>query len=676
MMYLNGKSFNKGIVKFTDYKIYKQQIIEIFNSYKNLRGNLNDGIDVKSLENKISNLKNNQFIIAVAGEVKAGKSTFINSLIKEEILPTDVLQATNALIEIFYSKKPYLKITYASGKVEVLEDETKDLLKEKLKKVAAIPEEYRDIPVNLIDLYLLEYGNIPIIDEEFIKYLEERSGIENLKEVRYKLENYIMSRSKDNIPIRIELGYPFSWEFDEIRLVDMPGVNAIGGVHDLSFTFLEKANAILFIHPIKPIESESLKRFVSSVITNKSKETLFLILTHSAVFFEEKERLLEEAKRIYSSIISPDRIFVVDSILKLIYEDLEKGKTLEEIKKQSRHKRKWVMYFQDLAEEEGLEEKKAFLSYSGFEELIPVLENFLVSVPFLELTKILESILDGYKEQISIYQETIELLQKQKRDREDFLKEIERMQKGLKKLETYCYLILEEAATIFMGVHSPIEARLNEFKMTYYDIFLNTKELEELRKYYRDAENGLNQLVKENLKQISEFFRKRLEQVGEQFKEEYNISVPKIDLSAIEEACRREVIRKEPIIEEKLESLLENWNFLKPWKWFKSERTKKIIVGSREIFDKEAFLKILRNSLLENFIEVVEKLRDEFYKALNFYKAKIGYILEEKRNRLENLKKELKSNERIDYEILMIEKKITLIEKEVKKIKALYKILQ
>jgi hypothetical protein len=40
---------------------------------------------------------------------------------------------------------------------------------------------------------------------------------------------------------------------------------------------------------------------------------------------------------------------------------------------------------------------------------------------------------------------------------------------------------------------------------------------------------------------------------------------------------------------------------------------------------------------------------------------------------LENLKKELKSNERIDYEILMLEKNIALIEKEVKIIEGFIK---
>lgn len=133
----------------------------------------------------------------------------------------------------------------------------------------------------------------------------------------------------------MNLGYPFSWKFEEIRIVDMPGVNAVGGVQDIAFSFMDRANTVLFIHPIKPVESESFKKFVTSVITNKSKEVLFLVLTHSAVFFGEKDRLLEEAKRIYSFNIPENRIYAVDSILNLIYTDLEKEKTLEEIKAES-----------------------------------------------------------------------------------------------------------------------------------------------------------------------------------------------------------------------------------------------------------------------------------------------------------------------------------------------------
>jgi hypothetical protein len=71
---------------------------------------------------------------------------------------------------------------------------------------------------------------------------------------------------------------------------------------------------------------------------------------------------------------------------------------------------------------------------------------------------------------------------------------------------------------------------------------------------------------------------------------------------------------------------------------------------------------------------MIEKTkRPPFYRAFEFYKKSIGKLLEEKRTYLENLKKELKSNERIDYEILMLEKNIALIEKEVKIIEGFIK---
>lgn len=668
----------KKELRYSDYINFKEQVLNLFEIYKQNRGNINDGIDLIFLESKIENLKKNEFVIAVAGEVKAGKSSFINSLIQEEILPVDVLQATNVLIEVFYSKKPFLKITYASGRTEILEEDSKEMFKETLRKVASIPDEYRDIPVNLIDLQILEYEtpfSREMVTDEYIKYLEKRSGMDNLGARKEKIISYIESRNKDNIPIRIELGYPFPWKFEEIRIVDMPGVNAVGGVQDLAFSFTERANAILFIHPIKPVESESFKRFVTSVITNKSKEVLFLILTHSAVFFEEQERLLEEAKKIYSFIIPENRIYAVDNVLKLIYNDLEKGKTLEEIKAKSRLKRKWISYFKELAEEEGLDIKEAFLKYSGFKELLPHLEEFLLTVPFIELNHILEKLKAGYRQQISIYRENIRLLESQKRDPQEFLKEIQQMQKGLEEFEAYCYQVLEEATIHFLGINSPIEISINSLKLNYYEAFIKASNIEELRKYYKDVENELSDLVSKNLSQISIFFEKKLLQIGELLREEYKITIPKIDLESIEENCKQRVIRKEEIVKEQVESLFENWNFLKPWKWLKASRTQKIIVGTKIVVDEISLLKALKNDIIETFIGVIEKLRDEFYKAFEFYKKKIGQILRDKRERLEEMKKELKSNERIDYEILMLQKNIELKEREIRKIEAIQELM-
>ncbi|MGB9763396.1 MAG: dynamin family protein [Minisyncoccia bacterium] len=655
---------------FQTYKQYKNQVLSL---YKDLTTLIELKINITLYEyiNKLmENLQKDEFIIAVAGEVKAGKSTFINSLLKEEILPSDVLQATSSLIEIFYSPKPFLKITYASGRKETYEEESKTLFKDILKRVASIPEEYRDIPTSLIDQYLLDFKEKPEINEEFIKYLEEKSGMDNLAAKRDKLIQYTNFISLDKIPLRIELGYPFYWKFEELRIVDMPGVNAIGGVQDISFSFIERANAVLFIHPIKPVESESFKRFVQSIITNKSRENLFLILTHAAVFYEEKDRLLEEAKRIYSSIIPQDRIFAVDSILKLIYEDLEKGKTPQEIKAEP-HKRKWYIFFKEMAEELNLDIKEAFLKFSGFQDLSKQLENFIMRSPFKALYEILDKIKELCNEEIRILEEHIQILNSQKRDPQEFLKELEIRQKGLEKLEVNCYLILEEASINFLGAHSPIEEAINTLKSKYYDLFMSTNSIEELRKYYREAENELTEIVSNNQKNINLFFKTKLEEIGESLTEEYKINIPRIDLQVLEEVSRSKAVKKEEIVKEEVESLLENWNFLKPWKWLKSSRTYKVVVGNKIIFDEMAFFNNLKSSLINDFISTIENLKDEFYKAINYYRNTIKELLNEKRKWLENIKKEIKSFEKIEHEILTLQKRINLIQRELKKIEIL-----
>jgi len=657
-------------ISFQNYKLYKNQVLKLFEDVTTLVQADPNKTLTEYLQKRINTLKKDEFIIAVAGEVKAGKSTFINSLLKEELLPSDVLQATSALIEIFYANKPSLQITYASGRKEAFEEESKTIFKDILKKVASIPDEYRDIPTSLIDQYLLDFKEKPPINDEFIKYLEERSGMDNLTEKKEKIIAYTNYISLDKLPIRIELGFPFQWKFEELRIVDMPGVNAIGGVQDISFSFIEKANAVLFVHPIKPVESESFKRFVQSIITNKSKENLFLILTHAAVFFEEKERLLEEAKRIYSSIIPEERIFAVDSILKLIHEDFIKGRSVQEIKAEP-HKRKWYIVFRELAEEANLDPKEAFLKFSGFDNLSQTLENFIIKSPFKNLKDILDKIKELCLEEIKFLEEHIQILNSQKRNPEEFIRELEHRQKGLEKLEADCYMILEEASIKFLGTHSPIEHSINTLKAKYYDFFTNTNSLEELRKFYREAENELTEIVSKNQQETNQFFRARLEQIGESLSEEYKITIPKIDLQAIEETSREKAVKKETIVKEEVEGLLENWNFFKPWKWLKSSRTHTVVVGNKVIFDEVAFFNNLKNTLINDFVSTVENLREEFYKAFNYYKKKIKEILDEKRAWLENLKKEIKSAEKIEHEILSLQKRINLIEREIRKIEIL-----
>lgn len=230
------------------YKAHKDNVIDLFNGYKEKRGDLNDGIDIKFLEKRIESLKKGKYTLAVAGEVKAGKSTFINALLGTELLPADVLQTTSAIVEIFKSEKSFLRVKYADGKEEEIYDDLStpdiDEAREKLHKICRILDEYREIPTTLIDEDIINSATSLEVTESLIKKWEGHSD-SNLSGKEEKLKQYIGERTKDKIPVEIDFGYPLKWDFDELRIADSPGVHASGGVQDVSFKFFEHANAIL-----------------------------------------------------------------------------------------------------------------------------------------------------------------------------------------------------------------------------------------------------------------------------------------------------------------------------------------------------------------------------------------------------------------------------------------------
>lgn len=79
----------------------------------------NDGAYNQSLREKLLSLEkklaSNQLQLAVLGQMKRGKSSFINALLGAEILPTGVLPVTAIITEIRYGPIPDAAILYTAG---------------------------------------------------------------------------------------------------------------------------------------------------------------------------------------------------------------------------------------------------------------------------------------------------------------------------------------------------------------------------------------------------------------------------------------------------------------------------------------------------------------------------------------------------------------------------------
>ena len=106
----------------------------------------------------------NKFVLMIAGEAKSGKSTFINAFLGKEILPTDAKQCTNSIIKIRYGEKLSLILKYMNSSRIITNFEK---IKKNLKEGASIDDKYRDLPVFLINNFILK--NKDDINEKSIK---------------------------------------------------------------------------------------------------------------------------------------------------------------------------------------------------------------------------------------------------------------------------------------------------------------------------------------------------------------------------------------------------------------------------------------------------------------------------------------------------------------------------
>lgn len=668
------------------YKAHRDNVIDLYEGYLRKRADFDsamnskegDGIDLNFLELRMNSLKNGKFTLAIAGEVKSGKSTFINALLGTELLPSDVLQSTSAIVEIFKSEKSFFKVKYADGHEEVISDDmsTHDVneAKEKLHAMCKISDQFRGIPITLIDKYISNSNFQIELTEAIIKEWQGEMDSDDdpisLLDNKALLIDYIKTRTKDKIPAEIQFGYPLKWEFDELRIVDSPGVNAVGGFQYVSFSYLESANAILFIHPIKPIESKSFRGFVNNIISNRKKETLFLVLTHSGLYPEsDVERLRSEAIHKFRKWIPEERILVVDSLLQLIVHDLKNGKTLEEIEGDSNQKLDILPKFVNRAKKANMSLMELLEDSSGFRKMYEAIDQFSMQAPGLQLKEILEAIKIAYDHQDEMYSSKKELLESERHDPQEFARQIGRITKALDEYKKLMNETKEEFNSKYTGKNTDWQKRIDTLKNKYPKLINDSVNIETARKNVVDGLNEIADVMKWLSSQMRQDLEDRLKRIGEEFKQEHNITTPKIDLLSIEDETKRQSFRVEEIYEKRPVDL---WDFVL-FGIISLFRDNKVKVGEKEIYDKDKHLKLFKNACNEEFSKVINGLFKQakgFIDAyLKHFKDSVNKVIDLRQEALRNKELESQSNEELVSQINMLGKKKEQLTDESRRIK-------
>lgn len=269
---------------------------------------------------------NGYFTLAVVGKMSAGKSTFINTLVGDNLFPTGLFQTTSTITYLVKGDKPIMKASFCDGHIETIIDDVSKI-KTRLKELVAIDEKYRHLPIYDINLFILEGAGIDEI-------LEAKNGIEVKRKKTIDeglLRDYVNNHPQESIAKSIEITYPLPEEYDGWRIIDTPGVAAQGGIQDVTMELFadrddddhKNVDAILILHSGKDnIEDESVSKYMEEFangMTEEAKRRSFFILTKASdeIFRSNKDEILNNAIYLYSQQfgISKERFTYIDSLL-------------------------------------------------------------------------------------------------------------------------------------------------------------------------------------------------------------------------------------------------------------------------------------------------------------------------------------------------------------------------
>src|SRR5262249_26595821 len=190
----------------------------------------------------------------VVGEFNHGKSTFVNALLGESVLPVGVTPTTAAIHQLKYADKPEATVVYQSGK--------------------------RD----------------SITFEDTRKFAV--GGESNAEEVDY-----------------LEVGYPAALLKERILLVDTPGVNDLSLQRaDITYSYIPRADAVLFLLDAGQILKESERVFLNDKLLKASRDKIVFVITKWDLLAPEEQReALAYAKNHLSTLVKDPVVFPVSS---------------------------------------------------------------------------------------------------------------------------------------------------------------------------------------------------------------------------------------------------------------------------------------------------------------------------------------------------------------------------
>ena len=240
----------ENVINYGSYAAFKQTVGELTDclcQLKEFSEELELNNTAKSIADTIEKTANEHFEVAIVGEFKRGKSTLINALLGQEVLPADVLPATATLNRVTYSETPYVEVEY-----KTVEKETVD--------------------INKLADYVTK-----------LSYESEKRA----ESVKQATVHYATDFCKNNVDI-----------------IDTPGLNDDEQMTNVTLSILPEIDAAVFVisanSPFSQFEKEFLEK---KMLTSDMGRIIFAVNCFGTFSKEDEDRIVETVEKRIGSYV-------------------------------------------------------------------------------------------------------------------------------------------------------------------------------------------------------------------------------------------------------------------------------------------------------------------------------------------------------------------------------------
>ena len=254
--------------KLNRFRVQKERLRGMLSDASEVINDLNMSSASENLDKLSKKVNNDTFKIQVIGTFSNGKSTVINSLLGEEVLPAYALPTTAVINEvkygdnkeaILYFRNPLPENLPASLSVKALEH----MKKHDMKNIPPLHISYNEIE----DYVVIPMGEDPK---------------EMLLESPYE---------------KVELFWPLPMLKEGVEIIDSPGLNESDTRARVTMDYLSKADAILFVLAADHLCSKDEMEFVENFLNAYGFTDPFFVVNRFDLIQErEKDRVIKFAE--------------------------------------------------------------------------------------------------------------------------------------------------------------------------------------------------------------------------------------------------------------------------------------------------------------------------------------------------------------------------------------------